>query len=111
MPGMRGTRANCKEQFNGFHTTRNKHNEPPAAEQISKTDHMKEPGSDYWDGFDEDKLREIEENALKQVQLKKSQASQDAAATSRQENPEVGSKEVNSSSRNHSGRNDNTYNN
>jgi hypothetical protein len=64
----------------------------PAAEQISKTDHMKEPGSDYWDDFDEDALREIEENALKQFQLKKSQASQDATATSRQENPEVGSK-------------------
>jgi hypothetical protein len=44
---------------------------------------MKEPGSDYWDGFDEDVLREIEENALKQFQLKKSQANQDAAATSR----------------------------
>jgi hypothetical protein len=66
----------------------------PAAEKISKTDHMKEPGSDYWDGFDEDALREIEENALKQFQLKKSQASQDAAAISRQGNPEVGSKEV-----------------
>jgi hypothetical protein len=31
----------------------------PAAEQTSKNDHMKEPGSDYWDDFDEDALREI----------------------------------------------------
>jgi hypothetical protein len=66
----------------------------PAAEQISKTDHMKELGSDYSDDFDEDALREIEKNALKQFQLKKSQARQDAAATSSQKIPEVGSKEV-----------------
>jgi hypothetical protein len=67
---------------------------PPSAEQISKTDHTTEPGYDYWDGFDEDALREIEENALKQFELKKSQVNQDAAATSSQGNPEVGSKEV-----------------
>jgi hypothetical protein len=47
-----------------------------------KTDYLKEPGFDYWDDLDEDALREIEENALKQFYLKKSQASEVATATS-----------------------------
>jgi hypothetical protein len=55
---------------------------------------MKEPGSDYGDGFDEDALRETEENTLKQFQLKKSQAIQDVVAMSSQKNPKVRSKEV-----------------